>query len=211
MTRPSRAADKLLTTALRLFARQGIKPVGINLILDQANGNKDTLYRVFGDKDGLVAATLDHYAQHLPWLQTLRDAAAELQRLQQETTAAGDVAGRAQDRLLAVFDTAATQAATADYQGCFLLTAAIELRNSPNHPARQVIAAHHQQIRDLLHQLATAAGASDPQQLAAWLQRDLYGLLVEPILGQPAPPDAIRQQLQATLAVALGPANPPHP
>lgn len=52
------ASDKILDTAESLFNMQGYTAVGIDLIRDTAGVSKTTIYRHFGDKDGLIEAVL---------------------------------------------------------------------------------------------------------------------------------------------------------
>ena len=58
--------DRLLDTATKLFQHNGIQAVGINRILAEADVALMTLYRHFGGKDQLVAATLEQWS--IQWL-----------------------------------------------------------------------------------------------------------------------------------------------
>ena len=77
--RPSARQD-LLATALELFSRQGIGAVGIDEVTRTAGRTRDSLYRVFGSKTGLVMATLELYGAELPWLEFLRRTNADTRR-----------------------------------------------------------------------------------------------------------------------------------
>jgi AcrR family transcriptional regulator len=77
--RPS-ARDELLITALELFASKGIGAVGIDELTKTAGRTRDSLYRLFGSKTGLVVATLEKYGTDLPWLEFLRHASADRRR-----------------------------------------------------------------------------------------------------------------------------------
>src|ERR1700738_3489726 len=50
--------DKILETASDLFYKQGIRAVGVDLIIEKAGVAKTSLYRHFGTKDDLIAAFL---------------------------------------------------------------------------------------------------------------------------------------------------------
>lgn len=64
-----------------------------------------------------------------------------------------------------------------DFYGSFIANAAVELRGNRDHPAHAVIAAHRRAERQLLQQLAQAAGASDPAGCAVQLQILLHGAI----------------------------------
>lgn len=51
--------EKLMETALELFARRGIDAVGVQEIVDACGVTKPTLYHHFSNKEGLVQVLLD--------------------------------------------------------------------------------------------------------------------------------------------------------
>lgn len=61
--------EKILTTALALFAAEGYENVGIQKIVSAVNVQKPTLYHYFGSKQGLLQAILEAYYQ--PFLERL--------------------------------------------------------------------------------------------------------------------------------------------
>src|SRR5215204_1677591 len=64
--------EELLATALDLFTSRGISAVGIQELTETAGHTRDSLYRIFKSKTGLVLATLDRYKEELPWLEFLQ-------------------------------------------------------------------------------------------------------------------------------------------
>ena len=52
---------RILTSATRLFYRQGIKNTGINQIITESNVAKASFYQYFPSKDRLILACLDEY------------------------------------------------------------------------------------------------------------------------------------------------------
>ena len=60
---PDGPAERLLDTATKLFAQQGIRAVGIDLVLREANVAKSSLYTCFGSKEALVIAYLEQLDQ----------------------------------------------------------------------------------------------------------------------------------------------------
>jgi AcrR family transcriptional regulator len=190
----------LLTVALELFSRKGIGASGIDELTTTAGRTRDTLYRVFGNKTGLVMATLSRYGEQLPWLGFLRRAAADPHR-PADPTAQSDWA---RDKLFAVMDRVAVWSFQRAGRGCYLLTAAAELRGDheqaltdvDREAALEVIRTFHQEARKLLADLAEAAGAADPAMLAADLHLEIVGILTMGAVEQPPSRAAARRLAQ---------------
>lgn len=58
-----RARERLLDAAYELFARRGIRDVGVDELITRSGVAKATFYRHFRTKDDLVAAYLDRWFQ----------------------------------------------------------------------------------------------------------------------------------------------------
>jgi AcrR family transcriptional regulator len=147
--------ERLLNTATALLDKQGIQSVGINRLVAEAGVALMTLYRQFGDKDTLVAASLEHWSTD--WLQWLTD---ELDRHGTDPEA----------RFNGLFDALGDWFTSERFHGSFIASAATELRGEPNHPAHRVIEGHRLAVRQLLEDLARAAGSRRPAELATQLQ-----------------------------------------
>jgi AcrR family transcriptional regulator len=116
-----------------------------------------TLYRHFGGKDGLVAAALEQWsAESVGWL------ADQVDRCGDDSEA----------RFAALWS--ALEQRLAAGSGSLTMTAAIELRRAPRHPAWKAVAEHRMAVRQLLEDLVKPLGVADPPAVAARLQ-----LLVE--------------------------------
>jgi AcrR family transcriptional regulator len=159
---PSKPHDRILTTATELFYQEGIGAVGVNRIIGQADVAPMTLYRQFGGKDALVAATVELWS--VAWLHRLADAMDRR----------GDDPG---DRFDGLWDELQAWSTEDNFHGSFVTNVAIELRNEPDHPAHARITQHHQALRQLLEDLAKVAGAYDPSILAAQLQLLVDGVV----------------------------------
>jgi AcrR family transcriptional regulator len=57
------ARQRLLEAATQLFCRYGINATGVDAVIDEAKTAKTTLYRIFGSKEGLIEAVLEHEGQ----------------------------------------------------------------------------------------------------------------------------------------------------
>ena len=60
MKRPS-VRERILSTATRLFYRQGIRSTGVNQIIRESQVAKASFYQYFPSKDRLILACLDEY------------------------------------------------------------------------------------------------------------------------------------------------------
>ena len=152
---PPKPRDRILDAATRLFYQQGIEVVGVNQVIDEADVAPMTLYRQFGGKDQLVAATLEQWS--VQWLH----------RLSEAMDRRGDDPS---DRFDGLWDELEAWFASDGFRGSFVTNAATELRGEPDHPAQAKIVQHRQALRQLLEDLAKSAGAHDPAVLAAQLQ-----------------------------------------
>jgi AcrR family transcriptional regulator len=148
--KPRRGArERLFRTAAELFYRRGIRAVGVETIVAEANTTKMSLYRNFPSKDELVAEWLrDHDARF--W-QTW-DAMAQ--------RSPDDPAGQ----LKSAFAMLARHVADPGARGCPMANAAVEITEK-DHPARRVIEAHKAKLRARLAALCTAMGARNSRLL----------------------------------------------
>jgi AcrR family transcriptional regulator len=166
-----RPRDRILDAATRLFYEKGIQAVGVNRIIAEADVAPMTLYRQFGAKDELVAATIEQWS--VAWLHWLND---EIDRRGDEPEA----------RFAALWDALADWFATEDFRGSLVDNAAAELRSEPDHPAQKVIKAHRMALRQLLEDLAKMAHARDHADLAAQLQVIVDGAVAVAAAGRRA-------------------------
>ena len=105
------AAERLMHTAAALFNANGIRATGIESILAEAGVARMTLYRNYGNKDGLVRSVLQREsAEWLAWLER------EL----------GGMQGSPQQRLCGYFDLLERWFAQPDFRGCSFINAVAE-------------------------------------------------------------------------------------
>ncbi len=154
------AAEKLITTATRLFYERGITASGVDTIAAEAKVSKPTLYAHFSDKDGLVVAVLEH--QHA---------------LRRESLIAHLFVRTAlptEKRLLSIFDWVEAQQHGDWQRGCPFVNASVELGEQSNEAATQVVLRHKTWFRGILADLVAEMNARSPAVLASQLH-----LLVE--------------------------------
>jgi AcrR family transcriptional regulator len=140
---------RVLETAAELFYERGFHAVGVDLIIDRAGVAKTTLYRHFPSKDDLVVAYLeDANARFWAWFDGAVDP---------------DLPPR--EQLVGVFEAVAKLATSPACLGCTFQVTAAEFPEA-GHPGHATARAHKQAVRMRLRDLATAAGARDPAELA---------------------------------------------
>src|SRR5699024_4548452 len=108
-TRPA-PAQRLLDAATALFSDEGVRAAGIDKILRTADVARASLYSAYGSKDGLVTAYLD------------RLDFADRQRFDEYVAPLADPL----DKVLALFDLAASSAPGSGFRGCRYLNAVTE-------------------------------------------------------------------------------------
>jgi AcrR family transcriptional regulator len=154
---PASVRDRLIDAADRLFYSEGVRAVGVDRVLDEADAAKASLYAHFGCKDKLVAA----YVQR-----RVDDCRAKLEATMVKVPAA--------ERALHLFDWVIEETQKPNFRGCPVMHIVSELADA-QHPARIVAADQRAWMHRHLTTWATAAGAADPQRVAGALQVLLDG------------------------------------
>jgi AcrR family transcriptional regulator len=185
---PADIRERVLRTASALFYRQGVRAVGVDLVVEEAGVAKTSLYRHFGSKDDLVAAFLaredrdfwnswDRVAE-----QHNRDAMAELD---------------------AHMEWIAERIGRPNYRGCPQINVAAEFPEV-DHPARRVAADHKRELRRRLRGVAERLGVERPDELAGQLSLLVNGAFVSSqVLGPGEALPLLRQTAHALVRVAL--------
>ena len=141
--------ERLLDTADRLFYAEGIHTVGIDRILEESGVAKASLYKYFGNKDGLVRAYLGQRQDRVR------------ERIARYHEAAGD---NPRERILAVFDSQAEVISQPNFRGCAFATATAEVARGDE--LESLAQEYRAYIREMLRTLAEEAGAPNPADLA---------------------------------------------
>jgi AcrR family transcriptional regulator len=181
------ARERILAEAFVLFYAEGIRAVGVDLLISRAEVAKATFYRHFASKNDLIVAYVDR--RRTAWLGWLTEAVAER-------------AERPEDRLLAVFDALAELLTDPEYRGCAVHNAVVEAgRDAPGVAASAL--AHEADLLRYLTGLAAEAGIAAPDELAARWVLLIDGACVGALrVGGPAPALEARAAAQFHLADA---------
>jgi AcrR family transcriptional regulator len=146
------ARERLLTAANELFYEEGVHTVGIDRVIERAGVAKASLYSTFGSKDELVRAYLE---------------GRQARRQERITQALATRFGTPRERILGVFDVLGEVVAEPGFHGCAFINASVESR--PGSAVTQASDVSRAWLRSLFVELARAAGAADPEQLARQL------------------------------------------
>ena len=139
--RESPVRERILVTAYDLFARRGVRDVGINELVDRAGVTKATLYRHFPSKDDLVVAFLELREQR--WTRGWVEAEARRRGSAPE------------EQLLAIFDLFDEWFHREDFEACSFINVLLELGAA--HPAGRASIEHLENIRSVVRRLAEEA------------------------------------------------------
>lgn len=148
---PATGRERVLRAAYDLFSRDGVRSVGVDMVIAEAGVAKMTLYRNFPSKEELVLAFLQRREETWThgWVRQ------EIERRAETPTG----------RLLAVFDLFGEWFQRSDFEGCAFISILLEM-SEPDSAIRRACVNHLANIRMILHGIAVDAGAPDPDNLA---------------------------------------------
>ncbi|MFI9649379.1 TetR/AcrR family transcriptional regulator [Streptomyces sp. NPDC052040] len=166
--RRSEARERLLRTASRLFYTEGIRAVGVDRVMAEAEIARGTFYRHFEGKDDLVRACLEGRDQEIRSLLT-----AAREELTDSSVFLGAVAGGIAQELCGP-----------GFRGCPFINAAAEYpdRDSVVH---QAVLAHRAWFHRVLEEAFRETGAVDPERAADAMVALRDGAMVAGYLGDP--------------------------
>ena len=159
---PAAVRERILETASALFYREGVRAVGVDLVVEQAGVAKTSLYRHFGNKDELIAAYLKREDEDF-W--------GQWDRIAERHTS--DPAGELDAHLAWIGE----RVGRPHYRGCPQINVAAEFPDE-DHPARFVAAGHKRELRRRLKDIATRLRAKRPDELAGQLAVLINGAFV---------------------------------
>lgn len=141
----SKAKQRIIETAERLFYASGVRAVGIDKIIAEAGVAKMTLYNHFKSKDDLILAVLVYREEQFD-----RFLDAGIERHQK----------RGENLLDALFRAIEDWFLDPEFRGCSFINTAVELAQL-SHPASQFAKAHKERFRDRLAQIISECFSPD--------------------------------------------------
>ncbi|MGN9806030.1 TetR/AcrR family transcriptional regulator [Micromonospora sp. L32] len=151
--RPSAARERILAAADRLFYQEGIRAVGVERVIAEAQVTRVTFYRHFPAKDDLIATYLSVRSQRE------REALAEARRA---------LPGDPRAVLSAIVDALIAEGRSPGFRGCPYVNAAAEYAD-PDHPVRHVVAEQRAWFTGQMAELLTELHHPDPELAAQQL------------------------------------------
>jgi AcrR family transcriptional regulator len=172
---PGSVRDRILDTAATLFYTEGVRAVGVDLVVEHSGVAKTSLYRHFSTKDDLVVAFLerDDDAYWKSWDEITakfkNDPGAELQ---------------AHVRWIAQY------IARPSFRGCPFINVLTEFPAAA-HPARAVALAHKAELRRRVLTMTKAMGVAKPAAMADQLVLLIDGAYVNGQMGKRGPAQSL--------------------
>ena len=157
-TKPTKPADpgtaeKVLSTASRLFYANGVRAVGVEWIVAESGVAKTSLYRHFQTKDALVGAFLEREDREFwqQWEQVVAAASSD-----------------PKSELMALLDWIGKRVSRDGYRGCPQINVAAEFADT-THPARTVRREHKTEMLKRLRDIVGRIGVKRPDEIAMQL------------------------------------------
>jgi AcrR family transcriptional regulator len=173
----SEARQRILETADRLFYRDGIRAVGIDRIIAEAEVAKMSLYKHFSSKDDLILAVLKHREESV----------LEFFRVAMERHGK-----KAKNPLRAFFAALKEFFESPGFRGCPFQNAAIELAD-PSHPGTEFVRGHKQRFSEFLRGLVEETVGKARAKVAAAVSILVEGAIVTAVIqGNPDAADVAR-------------------
>lgn len=164
--RVSKARQRLIETAERLFYAEGLQAVGIDRIIAEAGVAKMTLYKHFSSKDELILATLEYREK-------------QVEDMFQQSIKASLRRGRS--RLEGFFDALKAWFESEGFRGCSFINAALELARE-EHPASRFAAAHKLRFYGRLRDVLVEAAGQRGEALAPAITLLVEGAIVTAVM-----------------------------
>lgn len=159
ITHGPEAQAQILEAVDELFYREGARAVGVEAVVNKAGLSKMALYRQFESKEALLM----HYLER-----------RDVEFWDYINNSLDQHPGDARAALKQIYIDLAARAIRPAYRGCPFVNIAAEFPDR-EHPARRFVAENKARVIEKLRTLSAAAGAADPNALAAALALLLEG------------------------------------
>ena len=184
--------EKVIETAVELFYTDGYHTVGVERIADESGVSEAALAEHFETKDELILAALKRRDARFR-----ADTESELERRTDDPA----------ERLVLLFDLLEEWFSESDFSGCMFINAAADYSKRPEEPIHAAAAEHKRLFLGYLRGQAQAAGATDPDELAAQLALLMEGAITTAHVSGPAEAATNARRIAVQLVAQSLPAN----
>lgn len=185
----SETRHRILETADRLFYQDGLRSVGIDRIIAEAEVAKMSLYKHFPSKDDLILAVLKYREERV--LEFFR---AAMERHSKRT----------KDKLRAFFAALKDWFKSPGFRGCAFQNAAVELAD-PTHAGTQFVRDHKRRFQELLAGFVEESLGKGAEKIAPAVGLLVEGAIVTAVIhGSPDAVDVARDAALNLVAAAKG-------
>lgn len=183
-TNKSDARQRIVETAERLFYAEGVRSVGIDRIIAEAEVAKMTLYNHFPSKDDLILAVLQFREEKFDAL---------FDKWMQKHVKAG------MNKLEAFFAALKDWFKSPGFRGCMFINSCAELADA-NHSGSKFAAQHKERFHEMLKQIINeCAGAKAAESLSPAISLMVEGAIVTAVMEQSAKPAEVARDTALAL------------
>lgn len=189
VAKQSDARQRILETADRLFYAEGVRAVGIDRIISDAEVAKMSLYKHFPSKDDLILAVLKYREEKI-----LEFFGSAMERHGKRTS----------DKLRAFFASLKEWFESPGFRGCAFQNAAVELAD-PAHAATKFVRDHKRRFSEFLMGLVGDSLGKKAAKIAPAVGLLVEGAIVTAVIqGSPDAVDVARDAAIKLVAEAKG-------
>jgi len=168
-TKQSDARQRIVETAERLFYAEGVRAVGIDRIIAEAEVAKMSLYNHFSSKDDLILAVLQYREEKFD---------AMFEKWMERHVNTG------KDRLEAFFAALKDWFESPGFRGCMFINSCVELADA-KHPASKFSSKHKERFHEMLRGvIEETVGAKSAEATAPAIALLVEGAIVTAVMQQ---------------------------
>lgn len=167
-TKSSDARQRIVEAAERLFYAEGVRAVGIDRIIAEADVAKMSLYNHFPSKDDVILAVLQYREEKFDGM-----FAKWMDRH----------AAKGMDRLDAFFAALKDWFESPGFRGCMFINASVELAD-PKHPASKFSASHKERFHQMLGEIVEESSGVKSQAVSQAIALLVEGAIVTAVMAQ---------------------------
>jgi len=179
----SKARQRIIETAERLFYAEGVRSVGIDRIIAEAEVAKMTLYNHFSSKDDLILAVLQYREDKFDGM---------FQKWMERHVKKGT------DRLDAFFAALKDWFDSPGLRGCAFINASVELVDA-QHAASQFSAEHKERFREMIREIITETSGTKAASVTPAIALMVEGAIVTAVMERSSDPADVAKDAAMTL------------